>query len=58
MNTRRFPRTLTEAFGPYTSQHIEPMNAPSERSQVWATRVYLAILVVAVVCTIFVGAPK
>lgn len=22
MNTRRYPRTLQEAFGPYTSNHI------------------------------------
>jgi len=29
--TRRHPRTLNEAFGPYTSQHVEPM--PSEPSK-------------------------
>lgn len=28
MNTRRHPRTLQEAFGPYTSQQVEPMPAP------------------------------
>ena len=26
--TRKFPRTLSEAFGPYTSQHIEPAPEP------------------------------
>jgi hypothetical protein len=25
MNTRRFPRTLQQAFGPYTSQDLYPM---------------------------------
>ena len=29
--TRRHPRTLNEAFGPYTSQHVEPM--PSKPSK-------------------------
>ena len=29
--TRRHPRTLNEAFGPYTSQHVEPMpSTPSK----------------------------
>lgn len=26
--TRRHPRTLNEAFGPYTSQHISERRAP------------------------------
>lgn len=34
MNTRRYPRTLNEAFGPYTSHYIaekpEPMH-PTDR---------------------------
>lgn len=25
MQTRRFPRSMTEAFGPYTSNDLEPM---------------------------------
>lgn len=32
MNTRRYPRTLQEAFGPYTDGHIEPMPAPRRPS--------------------------
>lgn len=33
MNTRRHPRTLNEAFGPYTSHHIEePRPARMTRS--------------------------
>lgn len=31
MNTRRYPRTLQEAFGPYTSRHIEPMPGTEPR---------------------------
>jgi hypothetical protein len=27
MQTRRYPRTLQEAFGPYTSGQIEPMRS-------------------------------
>ena len=25
MNTRKYSRTMAEAFGPYTSNHLEPM---------------------------------
>ena len=25
MNTRKYPRTMQEAFGPYTSNQLEPM---------------------------------
>ena len=25
MNTRKYPRTMAEAFGPYTSNQLEPM---------------------------------
>lgn len=25
MNTRKYCRTMAEAFGPYTSNHLEPM---------------------------------
>lgn len=32
-SVRRFPRTLAEAFGPYTSQHVEPKPlTPEERA--------------------------
>lgn len=58
MNTRRFPRTLAEAFGPYTNHRLEPMSAPSERSQIWATRVYAAVLVGAIALTLLVGVPS
>ena len=28
MQTRRYPRTLQEAFGPYTSRDLEPPHEP------------------------------
>lgn len=48
MNTRRYPRTLQEAFGPYTSNHIEE---PKERRYqdwaVWAVVAFFVSLVLA-----------
>ncbi len=32
MNTRKYPRTLSEAFGPHTSQRIEPKPEPMHRN--------------------------
>ena len=29
MNTRKYPRTMAEAFGPYTSNQLEPMHDDS-----------------------------
>lgn len=34
MNPRRYPRTLQEAFGPYTDSRLEPLREP--RSYKWA----------------------
>jgi hypothetical protein len=28
MNTRRYPRTMVEAFGPYTDSRLLPMQEP------------------------------
>lgn len=54
MNTRRYPRTMAEAFGPYTSHDLEPMSsAPSEQSHIWATRV-LAVILVATIAALFI----
>jgi hypothetical protein len=29
MNTRRYPRTMQQAFGPYTDDRLQPMSEPS-----------------------------
>mgnify|MGYP003439815578 CR=1 FL=1 len=44
MNTRRHPRTLTEAFGPYTSDDLQPMHEPREYSARW----WIAITIVGI----------
>lgn len=55
MNTRRYPRTMAEAFGPYTDNRL---HAPSERRRNWATVLYAVTLVAAVVVTLLVGVPR
>jgi len=50
MNTRRFPRDLNQAFGPYASGPIEPMREPAARRFAdWALYIaaLLAIIVIA-----------
>jgi hypothetical protein len=53
MQTRKYPRTLQEAFGPYTSREIHEPVAPmhkADRITVWASAValvsFLAVMVV------------
>lgn len=46
MNTRRYPRTLQQAFGPYTDNTLHPMREPRTRhAQDW---LLYAVAVVAV----------
>ena len=42
MNTHRHPRTMQQAFGPYTSHELRPMRQPA------ANRVYSALLAVCI----------
>lgn len=50
MNTRRYPRTLQEAFGPYTDHNIQPMREPRGRHrQDWALYVVAVVALVAIV---------
>ena len=52
MNTRRHPRSLAEAFGPYTDHNLHPM--PSERS--WRlSDAAIALLCVAVILAVVLG---
>jgi len=37
MNTRKYPRTLQQAFGPYTSSHIEEHKQPMDWQDVVVT---------------------
>lgn len=51
MNTRKYPRTMQQAFGPYTSNQIsEPRRAMSGADRFfWACSIAAAILLIAVV---------
>ena len=52
MNTRRYPRTLQQAFGPYTDNTLHPMREPANRRwQDWA--IYLiAVITLAVLAAV------
>lgn len=46
---KRMPRTLTEAFGPYTDSQIEGAD-PKPRDPLWVRCFYWAIAVLAAGC--------
>lgn len=51
MNTRKFPRTMQEAFGPYaTSQIYDPEEAESYPTAWW-----LSVAMIAVVAMVIIG---
>lgn len=41
MNTRRYPRTMAEAFGPYTDHRLHPM--PNRQAPGWLERLLARI---------------
>lgn len=50
MNTRKYPRSMAEAFGPYTSNQLEPMpedDAVTDVALVLASVAAVALAVVA-----------
>ena len=56
MNTRKHPRTLQEAFGPYTSHEIEEREQPMD----WQDKLVVGASVftaVAIVVILFVWGP-
>jgi len=52
MNPRKYPRTLAEAFGPYTSHHI---TEPRERR--WQDWALYAVAVLGLVVIVFFARP-
>lgn len=53
MNSRRYPRTLQEAFGPYTSRSISEPYAPMHRSdKIVVAGCVVAALVLAVLMVV------
>ena len=53
MKPRRHPRTLTEAFGPYTDNRVEPMRKPTrwEKHEMGALVVLLIVAIVIIWAT-------
>lgn len=52
MNTRRYPRSLVEAFGPYAAGQIEPMPDAKETDYPkswWAAIFVICLLAIAVI---------
>ena len=51
MNTRRYPRTMAEAFGPYTSNELHPMRdnrkTPAHEVALYLVAVVAVVVVVA-----------
>jgi hypothetical protein len=55
MNTRRYPRTLEQAFGPYTSRHVH-VDAPRASLRAWAA--YLLIVALAIAAAMLAGCTR
>lgn len=52
---RRYPRSLEQAFGPYTSRHIH-VDAPRAGWRAWAA--YLLVVAIALACAVLAGCTK
>ena len=53
MNARRYPRTMTEAFGPYTSSDLQPMPQPPMPAHEKALYIVSAIALMVVIVASF-----
>lgn len=53
MNTRRHPRTLVEAFGPYTSNTLHPMPDSRDYSPRWWAAIALIAIATVFAIAIF-----
>lgn len=51
MNTRRHPRTMAEAFGPYTSHDLQPMRESRPYSPAWWIAMAAIAVAIAVILT-------
>ena len=54
MQTRRYPRTLTEAFGPYTRREFVEKQDPLPRADKIAL-VFSILAVIALICFVALG---
>ena len=55
MNTRKYPRSMAEAFGPYTSNQLEPMPEADSVTDVALVLASVAAVALAVVSLIVWG---
>lgn len=53
-NTRRYPRTMQEAFGPYTSSQIHEPQEPMATGDKWIVGLGMAVMLV-LLAAIFSG---
>lgn len=58
MNTRRYPRTLQEAFGPYADSHIEEPAPPRDYSAAWWAAMCICAVAATIVIATTSGAPQ
>ena len=55
MNTRKYPRSMAEAFGPYTSNQLEPMPEADDVTDVALVLASVAAVAVAVMAIFLWG---
>ena len=55
MNTRKYPRSMAEAFGPYTSDSLEPMPEADDVTDVALVLASVAAVAVAVMAIFLWG---
>ena len=52
MNTRKYPRTMRDAYGPYTSDQLEPM--PDKRPLDWQDKLVIGASAVTAAALVFI----
>ena len=55
MNTRKYPRSMAEAFGPYTSNQLEPIPEANDVTDVALVLASVAAVAAAVMAMILWG---
>lgn len=53
MNTRRFPRSMAEAFGPYTDNRLHPMPEPKPKHDAADIALYIVAVIAILVIVHF-----
>lgn len=53
MNARRFPRTMQDAFGPYTDNRLHPMPEPKPKHDAADIALYIVAMIAVLVIVHF-----